>query len=364
VKLLYADDVRVPWTTARAVQVLLTCAALKRAEQDISLVCLRGPGDIASAMKAYGITDTFPVSRLPDLDIRYVRSIWFRSLFSLIIAMRRKDVVYTRDLGISAACAIMGTPFALELHSMPVRPQQVAMLKRTLASSHMAALFPITAAIRNALIEQFGAPQAKLHVLPCAADSPVNAPISQSDGEPLTVAYIGHLYPGKGGETLLALAKEHSDVRFEIVGDACDFSEPLSALPNVTLHGNVVHTVAMQILGRAHVALAPYAPRTEAVDGKVISDWFSPLKVFEYMAHGKAIATSDLPVIREVLTHDQNALLVPPGEMSHWHAALERLKDTNLRTRLANNARLDFERHYSYDRRAAKIVDALAGLKV
>ena len=40
----------------------------------------------------------------------------------------------------------------------------------------------------------------------------------------------------------------------------------------------------------------------------------SPLKLFEYMAAGRAIVASDLPAIREVLRDGENALLVTPGD--------------------------------------------------
>ena len=41
-----------------------------------------------------------------------------------------------------------------------------------------------------------------------------------------------------------------------------------------------------------------------------ISDFTSPLKLFEYMSHRKPIIASDLPVIREVL-NKKNSILLP-----------------------------------------------------
>ena len=43
--------------------------------------------------------------------------------------------------------------------------------------------------------------------------------------------------------------------------------------------------------------------------GTNLADWISPLKMFEYMAQGKAIVASDLPMLREVLRNGENALL-------------------------------------------------------
>jgi len=81
------------------------------------------------------------------------------------------------------------------------------------------------------------------------------------------------------------------------------------------------------------------------------------LKIFEYMALGKAIVCSDLPVLREVLTDQRNALLVPPEDVTAWVAAIHRLQaDESLRQRLGDAARNDFLAQYSWQMRAQKVI--------
>ena len=58
----------------------------------------------------------------------------------------------------------------------------------------------------------------------------------------------------------------------------------------------------------------------------------SPLKLFEYMALGRAIIAPDQPNLREILTDDVNALLFTPGEREPFMDALIRLcQDEHLR---------------------------------
>jgi len=45
-----------------------------------------------------------------------------------------------------------------------------------------------------------------------------------------------------------------------------------------------------------------------------LADWMSPLKIFEYMAAGLPIVTSDLPVLREILAPGRDACMTPPGD--------------------------------------------------
>ena len=76
------------------------------------------------------------------------------------------------------------------------------------------------------------------------------------------------------------------------------------------------------------------------------------------MAAGRPIVASDLPSIREVLAHEVNALLVPPGDAAALARAIERLlADPVLASRLARAA-LDGVPEYSWDRRAERL-DAL-----
>lgn len=87
------------------------------------------------------------------------------------------------------------------------------------------------------------------------------------------------------------------------------------------------------------------------------------MKMFEYMAAGKAIVSSDLPVLREVLTHERNALLVPPDDVDAWATAVKRLiDDPELRRRLGETARADLLAHYTWEARAKKVLAGLDGI--
>jgi glycosyltransferase involved in cell wall biosynthesis len=50
------------------------------------------------------------------------------------------------------------------------------------------------------------------------------------------------------------------------------------------------------------------------------------MKMFEYMAAGRAILSSDLPVIHEVLD-ETTAVFCPPEDLSAWQRALSHLRE-------------------------------------
>ena len=87
----------------------------------------------------------------------------------------------------------------------------------------------------------------------------------------------------------------------------------------------------------------------------------SPLKLFEYMAQGRAIVAPDQANIREILGNGENALLFSPGDRAAFEAALTSLcHDPELRIRLGATARCTIaERPLTWAHNAARI-EALA----
>ena len=136
---------------------------------------------------------------------------------------------------------------------------------------------------------------------------------------------------------------------------------------NVTFHGFVTPAEADDYRLSFDVLIAPYQNKV-AVNSTGSSDtaaWMSPLKIFEYMACARPIVCSDLPVLREVLSHGHNALLCSPADAGEWLGALERLRaDPVLRQQLAANARADFEARYSWRGRARKVLDHVNEMRV
>jgi glycosyltransferase involved in cell wall biosynthesis len=102
----------------------------------------------------------------------------------------------------------------------------------------------------------------------------------------------------------------------------------------------------------------PYQLRVAASSGGDISRYLSPMKLFEYLACERAIISSDLPVLQEVL-NSQNAILLSGEDIDSWVGALRKLHlDPALRKKLAIQARQDANL-YTWESRATRILEGL-----
>lgn len=174
-------------------------------------------------------------------------------------------------------------------------------------------------------------------------------------------AYTGHLYGGRGAELIVALASRMAEVHFLIVGGEAEQRQALEShfrslgTSNYTLTGLVAPSQVALFQMASDVLLMPYQQKVAASSGGDIARYLSPLKLFEYLASGRPILASDLPVLMEILTAE-NAVLLPGQAVDAWERALRRLmQHPQERQKLAEAARHTAEQH-SWERRAARIL--------
>jgi glycosyltransferase involved in cell wall biosynthesis len=176
-----------------------------------------------------------------------------------------------------------------------------------------------------------------------------------------TVVYTGHFYRGRGIDILFHLAESFPWAQFVWVGGREGDLHPIrrkvkeSRLSNVVVTGFVDNQTLPLYQSAADILLMPYERTIAGSSGGNSADICSPMKLFEYMAAGRAIITSDLPVIREVL-NDENAAFCPPENLDAWADTLGGLIDhPEKREQLGRNARRDSEQ-YALGTRQNKIL--------
>lgn len=406
-RLLYLGSTDLPQPKARAIQIVHTCHALARAGADVTLVVGRRGRAPDRALAAYGLAPhprlrviAVPIARIPPTApprlLRLFTRLWQISYLAGLLAIaprelaaRRPDVVYARDLRTARLAAwfshAAGARLGFEVHGLPsvevrlgagragLPPSAASRLRRLEQEvfDRSDCIVTITECARQIVLDDYGVPAERVRTIADAAPTPAATPNPSSLGaaEP-AVYYVGQLYPWKGAGLVVEAAARVKRARFVIVGglpngrsgrgdphlaELAARARDVGAADRIDFRGYVPYSRVGEELARATVAVLPLP------DEPVARCFTSPLKLFDYMAAGVPVVASDLPSLREVLRHGENALLVRPGDAAALAAAIEcLLTDPTLARRLATQARRDVM-DYTWDARATRLLELLDG---
>ncbi len=272
-----------------------------------------------------------------------------------------------RPLVLEVHADVMNTE--ISLHSKPLRRDQryFAALETEYCFKQAAKIIVVSKAVGETLQANWQIPAHKIITVPNAADTelfrpiPVDSEIRTELGlsnEPIVI-FTGSFKPWHGLNNLIEafsrVVLEVPKAKLLLVGDGFVRTEleiqtrEAGFRDKVIFTGDVLQQKVPALLNMADVAVAPYPKLSSEL-------WFSPLKLYEYMAVAKAIVASNVGQIAEVLTDGYSGLLVEPGNIEALSESLIRLlKNKELRLNLGQNAYKEALAKHSWENRAKKL---------
>ena len=260
----------------------------------------------------------------------------------------------------SSAAHALGIPHLVELNSpLPEEAARYRQLERPEAAEELERsvlagadlVFPVSSPLAEYAARR-GA--RRIEVMPNAVrlERFEVLPRRADGGAPVAV-FAGALRPWHGVEAIAAAWGRLGAAapRLRVIGEGPG-REALAAAGGEML-GAVAHDDVPALLAGADIGLAPYAPDAPT--------YFSPLKLFEYLAAGLAVVAADIPGVRDVVGTD-GAVLIAPGDSHALAAGVAALAaDAEERSRLREKSRSLAELH-TWEQRARRILAAVAEL--
>jgi glycosyltransferase involved in cell wall biosynthesis len=379
-KIALITNSRIPSSTANSIQAMKVAQALLQLGHDIRMFA---PAETESVPPEflrthYGLRTSPPLEWLPS--IKGLKRLDFILHAQRAVRNYKADLIYTW-LPQSAALALwMKYPVVLEMHADVTGLMGAWWLRRFLRARGHKVMTVTTSALKRALERSAGFDIAD-HAVVSAPNgveleryenlpSPQEARRQLNLPEALTVGFTGHIYPGRGADLLFELAKQMPQVNFLWVGGTPELVSfwksrlAEAGAQNVTMTGFVEHSRIPLYQAAADVLLMPYSRSIEASSGQDIAEVINPMKMFEYMASGRAILCAELPVIREVL-NEKNAVFCKAGNrelvIRNWRLAIEELlADESRRLALGEQARKDVEK-FSWVKREKRVMQGFGG---
>ena len=391
-RLIYIANGRMPTEKAYGLQIAQNCEAFAAQGYRVTLVAPRRANtpemhEAGSLWDYYGIVRNFDFVRLPCLDLFgllpperiprvafLTQTVTYLLVLAIWLIFHRAEVYYTRDLFAGMLLAATRSPRKLvyEAHQMHrtgtgTRVQRfIAQRASVIAiTGHIADEIAELGVNRNCiLVAHDGVREARF------ADLPSQAEARRAAGWPqdaFIVGWVGRLHlmgVDKGVGTLVDALKQVDHASLAIVGGPDEMVEELRQ------QWIAAGLAPERFLASGHVLPADVPGYLRAFDlcamphpwTRYFAYYTSPIKLFEYMASGRAIVASDLPGFAEVITHEESALLVPPGDSEALAAAITRLRDdAPLREQLAAQAETLVRTHYTWKARAQRIKRFIEG---
>jgi glycosyltransferase involved in cell wall biosynthesis len=219
-----------------------------------------------------------------------------------------------------------------------------------------------------AYLARYSATTGRIHLVPngVAPDrfGPSIQPAQSRESGCFTVGFVGTLKPWHGLEILVEafarLVGRVPGARLLIVGDGpererLELDVARRGLGDLTrLTGSVAPDHVPSWLASMDVAVAPYPPLEHF--------YFSPLKVYEYMAAGLPVVVSAVGQLKQLIRHDYTGLTYPAGDAEALVSVLVRLHENlPLRRRLGLAAREEVIQSHTWEGVARRILH-LSGL--
>ena len=369
-KIFYIANARMPTEKAHGIQIMKMCEAFADAGATVELVLPRRFNFIKkSPFEYYGVKKNFNITKLPSLDlVRFgkigflIQSLSFAGAALGYVMFKKADIIYSRDELPLFLLGFFKKNIVWEAHAPKWNFAAKSILKKRRK------IIAITRGLKNFYAEK-GAEENNIFIAPDGVDtarfggegkkSEAREKLKLPQGKKIAV-YTGHLYAWKGADTLIKSAEFlGKDILVYLAGGtAGDIARVRKELPaggNIVIAGARPHS---EISDWQRAADALILPNTAKDD--VSKYYTSPMKLFEYMASGTPIVSSDLPSIREIL-NESNSILVEPDNPEALAAGIERaLNDKELAEKISKRAFADAQNH-TWEKRAKRILAFIAG---
>lgn len=385
VRVLYVWDAEYPWD----VRTEKVCLALVRGGHQVVITARNLRGQARSEVLPEGTVARLSTG-LRLLERWATFPAFFNPLWLLHLSRQIRahgiDLIIVRDLPLAPAALWAspdGVPVILDMaENYPAMIRDVWTDRRQRAFDFLVRNPALVAGIERFVVRRvdhvltvvqesserlaaLGVPPQRLSVV---SNTPPTARISdappRAQGGPLRMVYLGLMEQHRGvGSTLEALAifkQSGVPVHLDLVGDGRDYEDlqrqagelGLTA-SEVTFHGRLPHPQAIAVVSGCHIGLVPHEAR---------ESWNTtiPNKLFDYMAAGLAVITSDAAPAARVVREAGAGLVFQSGNGRDLAEKMRQCLDPSLRAQFGQAGQDSIRRRYNWEADAQVLLDVVS----
>ncbi len=359
-----------PSMIASSIHMMKMCEAYSKLGHQVCLIVSYNGYTENEILSKYGIKHKFEINQI-KVSKNKSGNVSYAMKIASYVKQNQPDIALGRSVTALSILCLLKCKTTIDLHG-PVwefNKLDYFLFKKILKNKYLNKLTVNSQALKEMYIEK-GFYNSQDIVVAYNGSDPCNIVESSSNSikdifslNKLNVGYFGSLYSGRGVDLIVELAKEFIDMDFHLFGgsdlEVIEWNNKTKQkkINNVNFHGHIIHSEVPLYRDNCDILLAPYSSSGVAVAGGKgdSSKYMNPIKIVEYMSSGKAIITSDLPVLKEVLG-ERGAIFSDPNKIEQWRDALNRLKDKTTRDEYGDVALSKFEDGLTWEARAMKLL--------
>lgn len=318
-KIFYVTFSSIPSLLPSSLQIIKTCESLSRNNYDVTLIKPGTGNKEISIKKYYGLKYNVNVK-----EFSYFKSFplglkfYLYCLCSLFFILKKKNsITITRNYFICFLMILLGQKAILEIHHDTKIEGRITRLIlkyiNFLNSKNLIKIVAISYAVKNLFVKKYKVDFDKIEVLPSGSSIKINLLPKITNNKRMRIGYFGSISSSKGINTLLKLSKIDPNNDYYIFGGNSKSISKMRRLninKNLFLKESIPYKCIKDKMLEMDILTLPYTKVIKSA-GEIddISKYTSPLKLFDYLAVGKIIITSDLKVLREII-NKKNAYFV------------------------------------------------------
>ena len=367
-RICYLSNTAIPSSAASSIQIVKMCEAFSKLNNEVFLITT---GVIKSNLiytKYYNIKKKFILERVISFSkFPLGFSYYLFSLVSILKSLKyRPDIYITRNFFTCFLLILFKKKIVLELHHDLNMESRIVrfLVKYTnfLNSKYIIKIIAITNNVKNIYEKDHKIINNKILVLP--SGSSINSRFNFNNNcKAFKIGYLGSLYESRGLNLIFNLAKIDTHNEYYLYGDTKQIKNrwKYKFVKNLHLNNHLPYKIVAKTLSEMDILLIPYTSLI-TVAGNVgnITDFTSPLKLFDYLAAGKIIICSNYSVLKEVLKKNKNAFFINNFKNVYaWRNEIRKISFLKTKQLIMAKNNYKLSKYYSLDKRAKKIINSL-----
>ena len=354
----YIAELKLPSKSAQSIQVMKMCDSFSRLNLNVNLYVYNNI-DSSKILKIYNCQSQFKIHSLGIENNNFFSRLYFAiKLFLIFLNKNNQNYIYSRSIISAILLSIIKKNIILEIHhEFTGFTKQLFNYTKNFNFFKNIKIVYISNNLKN-----FFKIKNKNVVLDDAVDIREFNVLRKEKKIDNTCLYSGSFTKGKGIENILKIAKLSKNTKFHLYGDLSNsrYTElEFRKYKNVFYNGYVKYNKIPSILNKYYLYLMPYSKevyvRSKSIE---VSNYMSPLKLFEYLASDGVLMASKMDVYKHILNKN-NSILVDNKSPHEWKRNIDKFfKNTNKYKRLSINSS-KIAKKYTWNNRARKILKFL-----